>query len=210
MAAVAGLDPAVASAGALIGRTVFDHQNSGSVMRDMSERGDRHKRKPSDKMPREEAERLWALLRSTSPADYHQQRVGKAIAHAIYRGPPEPLRNDLNETALNGVRALLLEDEAIVNFAVTDLLHEFGCRVSACMHPKDALAIIEHELPDAAVLDVNIRGSYDVAEELHEKGVPIVFLTGYATLGLAGKWNKFPNCYKPCAHAELKALLIKR
>jgi CheY-like chemotaxis protein len=184
-------------------------------MRDVSEGGDRHKRaKPSDKMPRKEAERLWALLRGTRPADYDpsgQQRVGKAIAHAIYRGPPEPLRNDLNETALNGVRVLLLEDEAIVNFAVTDLLREFGCRVSSCMHPHDALAIIEHDLPDAAVLDVNIRGqtTYDVAEKLHERGVPIVFLTGYTTLRLAGKWNEFPNCFKPCAPAELKALLIK-
>jgi len=51
--------------------------------------------------------------------------------------------------------------------------------------------------------------SYDVAEKLHEKGVPIVFLTGYATLGLPGKWNNFPHCFKPCAPAELKVLLIK-
>jgi CheY-like chemotaxis protein len=125
--------------------------------------------------------------------------------------PQSPYEIGMTETALNGVRVVLLEDEAIVNFAVTDLLREFGCRVSPCMHLHEALAIIEHELPDAAVLDVNIRGqlSYDVAEKLHEKGVPIVFLTGYATLGLAGKWNKFPECFKPCAPAELKALLIK-
>jgi CheY-like chemotaxis protein len=181
----------------------------------VSDRGDGHRwAKPSNQMPREEAERLWALLRGMRPADYDpsgQQRVGKAIAQAIHRGPPEPLRNSITETALNGVRVFLLEDEAITNFAVTDLLHEFGCRVTACMHLHEALAIIEHNLPDAAVLDVNIRGqlSYDVAEKLHEKGVPIVFLTGYATLGLAGKWNKFPHCFKPCAPAELKALLLK-
>ena len=130
--------------------------------------------------------------------------VGKAIAQAT-------LRNSITGTALNGVRVLLLEDEAIVNFAITDVLHEFGYRVSACMHLHEALAVIEQDLPDAAVLDVNIRGemSYDVAEKLHEKGVPIVFLTGYATFELAGKWNKFPHCFKPCAPAELKALLIK-
>jgi hypothetical protein len=29
----------------------------------------------------------------------------------------------------------------------------------------------------------------------------------YATFELAGKWNKFPHCFKPCAPAELKALL---
>jgi len=44
------------------------------------------------------------------------------------------MRPSMTETALNGVRVLLLEDEAIINFAITDMLHEFGCRVSACMH----------------------------------------------------------------------------
>jgi CheY-like chemotaxis protein len=174
----------------------------------VSESGGGPKRaKPSNQMPREEAERLRALLRGTRPADYEPsglQRVGKAIAQATSR-------NSITETALNGVRVLLLEDEAIVNFAITDILHEFGCRVSACMQLHEALAMIEHDLPDAAVLDVNIRGemSYDVAEKLHEKDVPIVFLTGYATFELAGQWNKFPHCFKPCAPAELKALLIK-
>ena len=121
------------------------------------------------------------------------------------------MRPSMTELALNGMRVLLLEDEAIINFAITDMLHEFGCRVSACMHLHEALAMIEQDLPDAAVLDVNIRGkmSYEVAEKLHEKGVPVVFLTGYATPGATGKWNKFPHCFKPCVSAELKALLIK-
>ena len=94
--------------------------------------------KPSNQMPREEAERLRALLRGTRPADYDVsglQRIGKAIAQAIYRGPPEHLRNSITESALNGVRVLLLEDEAIINFAVIDLLHEFGCRVRPCGAP---------------------------------------------------------------------------
>jgi hypothetical protein len=47
--------------------------------------------KPSNKMTREEAERLRALLQSTKPADLNdatvRQRVGRAIAWAIERGP---------------------------------------------------------------------------------------------------------------------------
>jgi CheY-like chemotaxis protein len=165
-------------------------------------------------MPREEAERLRALLRGTRPPDYDpsgMRRAGIAIAQSTSPGPPKPSRNGLPDTALNGVRVLLLEDEPIVNFAVTDVLREFGCRVSSCMHLHEALAILEHDPPDAAVLDVNIRGqtSYGVAERLHLRGVPIIFLTGYATLGFAGKWVKFPHCFKPCAPAELKKLLIK-
>jgi len=44
-------------------------------------------------MSREEAERVRALLRGTKAADlndpFARQRVGRAIAQAIYRGPPK-------------------------------------------------------------------------------------------------------------------------
>ena len=58
----------------------------------MSERGGEPKRdQPPNKMTREEAERLRALLRGTNAADlndpFARQRVGTAIAQAIYRGP---------------------------------------------------------------------------------------------------------------------------
>jgi len=61
--------------------------------RKMSERGDEPKRdQPPNKMTREEAERLRALLRGTKAADlndpFARQRVGRAIAQAIDRGPP--------------------------------------------------------------------------------------------------------------------------
>ena len=63
----------------------------------MSERGDEPKRESPNKMTREEAERLRALLRDTRPADYRPsplQRVGIAIAQAIYRGPEKPGSRD--------------------------------------------------------------------------------------------------------------------
>jgi predicted dehydrogenase len=61
--------------------------------RKMSERGEEPKRDhPLNKMTREEAERLRALLRGTKAADlndpFARQRVGRAIAQAIDRGPP--------------------------------------------------------------------------------------------------------------------------
>jgi hypothetical protein len=46
-------------------------------------------RKPTNKMTREEAERLRKLLQGTKPADLADlsvvQRIGRAIARAVYR-----------------------------------------------------------------------------------------------------------------------------
>ena len=112
---------------------------------------------------------------------------------------------------MQGAHILLLEDDALINLATTEILEEMGCRVTACMRLDQSFAAIEREQPDAAVLDVNINGimSYELAERLHAGGTAIVFLTGYGSPTLSGKWNDFPHCYKPCDPAELKALLIK-
>ena len=103
---------------------------------------------------------------------------------------------------------LLLEDDAIINCATTEMMQEMGCRVSPFMHLASALGAIRSDPPDVAVLDVKINEetSYQLAEELHQRGVPIIFLTGYG-LGLQEKWRSFPICQKPCVPAELKALL---
>jgi len=117
----------------------------------------------------------------------------------------------MSEAGLQGAHILLLEDDALINLATTEILEEMGCRVTACMRLDQSFAAIEREQPDAAVLDVNINGimSYELAERLHAGGTAIVFLTGYGSPTLSGKWNDFPHCYKPCDPAELKALLIK-
>jgi CheY-like chemotaxis protein len=117
----------------------------------------------------------------------------------------------MSEAVLQGAHILLLEDDALINLATTEILEEMGCRVTACMRLDQSFAAIEREQPDAAVLDVNINGvmSYELAERLHAGGTAIVFLTGYGSPTLSGKWNDFPHCYKPCDPAESKALLIK-
>jgi hypothetical protein len=62
--------------------------------RKMSDRGAEPKRdQPSNRMSREEAEHLRALLRGTRPADLNEPsvllRIGRAIGQAIYRGGPK-------------------------------------------------------------------------------------------------------------------------
>lgn len=117
----------------------------------------------------------------------------------------------MDNTILQGVRVLLLEDDALINLAMVEMLEEIGLRVSSFLHLHEALAAIERDLPDVAILDVNISGtlSYELAERLHENNVAIVFLSGYGPDHLHRKWRMFPHCHKPCQPAELKTLLVK-
>ena len=117
----------------------------------------------------------------------------------------------MSADVLKDAHVLLLEDVALINMAMVDLLQEMGCRVTACMYLHEAFAALENSLPQAAVLDVNINGlpCYGVAEKLDSKGVPIIFLTGYAWRSVAGKWTSYPHYHKPCAPAELEAALVQ-
>ena len=117
----------------------------------------------------------------------------------------------MSEAVLQGVRVLLLEDEALINLATTDMIEEMGCRVTSFMSLEPALTAIRQQPPQIAVLDLEIQSSlsYEFAQELHEQAVPIIFLTGYGSPEIEEKWRSFPICTKPCGPAELKALLIK-
>lgn len=116
----------------------------------------------------------------------------------------------VNEAILHGAKVLLLEDVALINLAMGDALAEMGCKVDRCMHLDQAWKILERGEPDAAVLDVNLHDketSYELADWLHDHGVPIVFLTGYESPTLHGRWRGHPTCLKPCPPEELEKLL---
>lgn len=116
----------------------------------------------------------------------------------------------MNDAVLRGAHVLLLEDEAVVNCAIVDLLEEIGLRVTACYDLTACGAAIDQKLPDAAILDVHIREttSYALAERLDAAGVPIVFLTADPFGIEAERWKDFRHCAKPCPSDELKALVV--
>ena len=82
-------------------------------------------------------------------------------------------------------RVLLVEDEPMVAMVVEAILIEAGYIV---LGPVDqvqkAIDLVKRELPDAAVLDVNLSGQpvYPVAEILTSLSVPFIFCTGYDQL----------------------------
>ncbi|MFN4141776.1 response regulator [Aestuariivirga sp.] len=89
---------------------------------------------------------------------------------------------------LRGKRILVVEDEALIAVMVEDMLTELGSEVVGPAATIDAaMALAREEAIDAAVLDVNVRGERidPVAEVLIERGVPVLFATGYGEVRLA-------------------------
>lgn len=88
---------------------------------------------------------------------------------------------------LAGKRILLVEDEAVIAFAVEDMLLDLGCEVvGPAFRLDDAQRMAAAEAIDAAILDVNLNDerSYAVAEELTRRSIPFLFATGYAEGGI--------------------------
>jgi CheY-like chemotaxis protein len=113
---------------------------------------------------------------------------------------------------ISGRKVLLVEDEMLVAWLVGDMLAELGCAVvGPASSVNQALAMIDAEAIDAAVLDVNLDGkmSYAVADALTARGVPFVFSTGYDKDSLLDGYRTFPVLQKPCHRSELSDTLAK-
>jgi CheY-like chemotaxis protein len=93
-------------------------------------------------------------------------------------------------TALQDKKILLVEDEALIAAMVADMLTDLGATVigPASSVPK-AMALVETETFDAAVLDINLHGEmvHPVADLLIERGIPVLFASGYGAAASRGQ-----------------------
>lgn len=113
-----------------------------------------------------------------------------------------------------GLRVLVAEDEALVAMDLGDGLLELGCAqidTAVTLAELQRLAAPDAERYDLAVLDVNLGGqpSYAVAEALLDRGVPVIFATGYGELP-GGRWTDDSRVIvlrKPVAAGDLARAL---
>jgi CheY-like chemotaxis protein len=109
-------------------------------------------------------------------------------------------------------RVLLVEDEMFVVWLFEDMLADLGCTVvGPASSVNQALAMIEAEAIDVAVLDINLNGqmSYPIADALAARGVPFVFSTGYDKDVLLDGYRTFPVLQKPIQRSELSDTLAE-
>jgi DNA-binding response OmpR family regulator len=97
------------------------------------------------------------------------------------------------------MRILIAEDEIFLAMMLQDLLEDAGYQVRKAACVSDALTYIDEDVPDAAILDVNLGGEevYPVARALRARGVPFIFATGYGQRGLAGEFDGECTLQKP-------------
>ncbi|WP_159994643.1 HWE histidine kinase domain-containing protein [Roseomonas sp. 18066] len=93
----------------------------------------------------------------------------------------------LARAVLQGARILVVEDEPMIGAALTAMLVQFGCSVAGPVTGLETALkrVLEATEPfDLALVDVNLNGreSFPVAELLAGRGVPVIYLTGYAEL----------------------------
>lgn len=100
----------------------------------------------------------------------------------------------------------------LILLKIEDALSDLGCKsVGAAVNLDQALALINAEAFDVALVDVNLDGikSYPVADALAARGVPFAFSTGYSGQSLDDGYQDRPVLGKPYRDADLVAMLTR-
>lgn len=112
-------------------------------------------------------------------------------------------------SGLAGKRILVVEDEFFIAEMTCEMLGEWN---AVCVGPAytvaEALERVETGEIDAAVLDMNLHGDPvdAIADALAAKGVPFVYVTGYAGVGTDPV--AAPVLGKPIDGEELRVALV--
>jgi DNA-binding response OmpR family regulator len=95
---------------------------------------------------------------------------------------------------------LVVEDEALIAMDLQMVLEDAGYRViGPANSPDAAMALLDTQLPDVALLDVNL-GRFDVfgvANELAARKTKLIFLTGHTAQRLPEAHRHRPLIGKP-------------
>jgi DNA-binding NtrC family response regulator len=122
------------------------------------------------------------------------------------RKPPEVGSSD----DLKGAAILLVEDSWHVGQAMKKLLRLMGADVAGpAATTAEAERLLSECSPDIAIVDISLRGgeqAYSLIDSLHEHGVRVIVISGYAELPMASK-KAVAVLQKPVSEAELLATL---
>jgi DNA-binding response OmpR family regulator len=120
----------------------------------------------------------------------------------------------VNGTPLQAWRILLVEDEFLIARDMAVQLRKAGAEVLGPAPDVDtALRLLaDGAAPDAAILDVSLRGtrSFPVANALRDRGVPFVFATGFEDPAMFADYPEVPRCTKPVNFPRLVEALLHR
>jgi DNA-binding response OmpR family regulator len=97
-------------------------------------------------------------------------------------------------------RILLVEDEFLVATEMCEEVRDLGLEVAGpCASVEEALAEIRSTEIDAALVDINLGGTwaYPIADELMARDVPFAFTSGYDRASILDRYGHVPRICKP-------------
>lgn len=109
-------------------------------------------------------------------------------------------------------RILIVDDEPMIAAMLQDWVAELGHEPAGPVSDvRSALALIESAAPDAAIVDISLRGEtgYPVANRLAEGKIPFFFATGYAQDSLPPPFTGAPVISKPFDFAAFQAAVAE-
>jgi len=113
-------------------------------------------------------------------------------------------------TSAHKHRILVVEDEAMISMLLEDMVLDYGGEiVGPVARFDDALELARKAEFGVAVLDINLSGtlSYPIAEVIRERGIPVIFATGYGADGLLDKFRDCPTLQKPFSQQDFATAL---
>ncbi len=112
---------------------------------------------------------------------------------------------------LPGRRILLVEDEPLIAMFAEMALEDAGAEViGPAAGIAAALAALEGQQVDAALVDVRLRGGesgYDLADTLAQRGIPFLLATGMQAQDVPPRHRDAPVLPKPYTAPQLLAAL---
>ncbi len=117
------------------------------------------------------------------------------------------------EQPLDGSRVLVVEDQYYLAEEMRKMVLQLGGHVvGPAKDVQSALALLQNvPAPDLAILDVNLNGTRidPVAETLRDRGIPLMFATGYEVWALSSRLPEEPIVAKPVTVAPLTAAILE-
>jgi CheY-like chemotaxis protein len=109
-----------------------------------------------------------------------------------------------------GVPVFIVEDESLITMLLEDILGDLGCTVAGSAATlREALEKCEAVSAAVAILDINLGGDpiFPVATRLLERGIPIIFASGYGATTLPEEWRGRPTLPKPFTASQVEEAL---
>ncbi len=113
---------------------------------------------------------------------------------------------------LTGFRILVIEDSPVVAMATEDMIRFFGhVPLGPVGNMALALELAEREEMDAAIVDLNIRGtkSFTLMTILNRRNIPFLIISGYADWKMPDEWSGCARLQKPFSEMQLRAKLTE-